>query len=185
MRGKNIKGFIIAGISGGVIATIITFLVQIFVYKNPEIYGNVADWLSAFGTIVAAATALYFGLRPVLRNYKIDLYQGRLAYQYTEKSKTTISFAIYNSGNKPFVLYTAYLEGEKDEKLELEFDNSNFSYYSNNMPYLLGDNDVAFFYLSGSDEKWLIENHPKNPYIVLQEVSGDKVKKRLKDFVIE
>lgn len=185
MKGKHTRGIIIAGISGGVIATIITFLVRKFVYKNPEIYGNLADWFSAFGTIFAAATALYFGLRPVVRNYKIDLYQGKVNYQYTETVKTTINFAIYNSGNKPFVLYTAYLEGDKNEKLELEFDNSNYSYYSRNMPYLLGENDVDICYLSGSDEKWWTENHPKNPYIVLQEVSGDKVKKRLKDFVIE
>ncbi|WP_371089144.1 hypothetical protein [Weissella confusa] len=185
MKGKNTRGIIIAGISGVVIATIITFLVLKLVYKNPEIYGNLADWFSAFGTIFAAATALCFGLRQVVRNYKIYLYQGEVNYQYTEKVKTTINFAIYNGGNKPFVLYTAYLEGDKNEKLELEFDNSNFSHYSRNMPYLLGDNEVDSFYLSGSDEKWWRDNHPKNPYLVLQEISGDKVKKRLKDFVIE
>lgn len=175
-----------AGISSALIVGFVAGMGGMSFYIGTMIdTGSLADWLSAFGTIVAAATALYFGLRPVLRNYKIDLYQGRLTYQYSETSTTTISFAIYNSGNKPFVLYTAYLEGDKGEKLTLEFDNSNFSYSSNNMPYLLGDNDVTFFYLLGSDEKWLIKNHPENPYIVLQEVSGDKVKKRLKDFVIE
>lgn len=147
--------------------------------------GPLAQWLGVFGTFLATVAALYLGLRPVSRYYKIDLYQGSLNYQYNERVKTTISFAMYNSGNKPFVLYKAYLEGDKNEKLELEVDNSNFSYSPYKMPYLLGDNDVTFFYLSGADEKWSIDNHPENPYIVLQEVSGDKVKKRLKDFLIE
>lgn len=185
MRGKNIKGFIIAGISGGVIATIITFLVQIIGYKNTKIYGNVADWFSALGTIVAAAIALYLGLRPVSRNYKIELYRGNMQFQNKETGNIRINFAIYNGGNKPFVLYKAYLKGDKGKTVELDFDNDDENSPKNCMPYLLGENDITVLYLKGNDEFWSVKNPPENPYIVLQEINGDKVRKRLEDFKVK
>ncbi|WP_195331967.1 hypothetical protein [Weissella cibaria] len=184
MKGKNTRDVIIAGISGGVIATIITLLVQSVVYRNPKIYGNVADWVSAFGTIVAAVIALYLGLRPVSRNYKIELYRGDMNFQDNKSDNIRINFAIYNGGNKPFVLYKTYLEGDK-QTVELDFDNDDKKFSEFRMPYLLGENDVTVLYLKGNDANWSVKNQPKNPYIVLQEINGYKVKKRLEDFKVK
>ena len=185
MKGKNTRDVIIAGISGGVIATIITFLVQKVVYQNPEKYGNVADWVSAFGTILAAAIALYLGLRSVSRNYKIELYRGNMELQQGKKENIRINFDIYNGGDKPFVLYKTYLKGGKGKTVELDFDNDNHLYTKKYMPYLLGENDIASLYLKGYDEIWSQENPPENPCIVLEEVNGHRVTKRLEDIEVK
>ncbi|WP_419154449.1 hypothetical protein [Weissella bombi] len=189
MKHEKIKTMVISavvgGVVGGVVVTTFVFLIQAFVYKNPAIFGNVADWFSAFGTIVAASVALYFGLRPALRNYKIELYQGNVNYPNDERKWTTINFAMYNSGNKPFVLYKAYLEGENAENLELDFNNSDYSYSYKNMPFLLEDNTVEFLYLCGTGPDWVLNKQPKNPFIILQEGSGEKIKIPLKKFIVE
>lgn len=53
MKRKNIMKFIIASIVGGIIGATLSFIVSMLIYKKPEIYGNVADWVSGIGSVVA------------------------------------------------------------------------------------------------------------------------------------
>lgn len=175
-----------AGISSALIVGFVAGMGGMSFYIGTMIdTGSLADWFSALGTIVAAAIALYLGLRPVSRNYKIELYRGNMQLQHKETGNIRINFAIYNGGNKPFILYKAYLEGDKGKTVKLDFDNDNENSPKNYMPYLLGENDITFLYLKGNEEIWSEKNPPENPYIVLQEVNGDKVRKRLEDFKVK
>lgn len=59
MKRKNIMKFIIASIIGGIIGAILSFIGSMLIYKKPEIYGNVADWVSGIGSI-GAIIFVYF-----------------------------------------------------------------------------------------------------------------------------
>ena len=57
MKHRSIKNMVIAAFMGGIVGAIlaitIIFFIQTSVYKSPEIFGNVADWISGIGSIVA------------------------------------------------------------------------------------------------------------------------------------
>lgn len=98
---------IIAGITGGVAATVITFLIQKFVYKNPEIYGNVADWFGAFGTVGAVIVSLAFGYKANKKYIDLQFSSVEIHHKNTKEQnqfELNFKFNVYNAGNKPFLL---------------------------------------------------------------------------------
>ncbi|GEP75474.1 hypothetical protein [Weissella thailandensis] len=174
MKDKNMWNVIIAGITGGVTATIIVFLIQEFVYENPKIYGNVAEWVGAAGTIGTVWFASYTKKQKGIINAKvscrvrkipqiIDDPSGRSGKVAHSQNVTEFQVILSNLGNANLLVTELEVEIEKDCKFNLIMSN----------PKVIKAGDVQTIYCNGFDN---ISNNKFFPKKVYDYVKTNKIK---------
>ncbi|QOY97068.1 hypothetical protein IRM63_06095 [Leuconostoc citreum] len=75
-KDSNLTNLIFPAVIGGIIGAALAFILQIIfsnsVYKNPDVYGNIADWVSGIGTIAAIIISIKITKNQIAADKKKD-----------------------------------------------------------------------------------------------------------------